>query len=46
MMNPACNYVHVALYKVGLRLAYMMNPACNYVHVALHKVDLYDEPSL
>ena len=43
MMNPACNYVHVALHKVGLD---MMNPACNYVHVALHKVDLYDEPSL
>ena len=43
MMNPACNYVHVALYKVGLD---MMNPACNYVHVALYKVGLYDEPSL
>ena len=43
MMNPACNYVHVALYKVDLA---MMNPACNYVHVALHKVGLYDEPSL
>ena len=34
MMNPACNYVHVALYNVGL------------YDEALLKVGLYDEPSL